>query len=370
VTIFSGDSVVISLPGAEVHNMKLACSITEAEDVFANPISTELRSALQLLCEHARRHGLPVTCIARPELFTNSRSVAWLRDRVTNASHHVCLSDGSTVKHLPGMPTHVFFYCRSGPDNLFVLRQLSRRAPELMSGIQSQINSCFVLGWGDNRPRPNPVFLTRSIPLESKPAKLLPFFLNRDSAEDSVNRISQTSPISRDNITEFAEVRYLLLGGTALLDRAFAEFAATLIQESYFNPSLGLVLRLPVAPPGASPLLHGIAAILPALRESGVVFPRARPNNILLVTEDPGDGDPIFARTPRHVWLHESFDFWRLPVDFYENSRTVTIVSGRASTSRGHFLPDDVSEIYGAKSVRLWNDNADREDEPGVGVPA
>ena len=112
MTVFSGDSVVISLPGTEVHHMKLKGSITDPEDVFANPISAPLRSALQLLCEHARRHGMPVACVARPELFTNGRSAKWLRERVTKAAQHVCLSDGSTVEHLPGMPTHVFFYWR------------------------------------------------------------------------------------------------------------------------------------------------------------------------------------------------------------------------------------------------------------------
>jgi hypothetical protein len=368
VTIFSGDSVVVSLPGAELLGVNLTGSITDPEEVFANPISTALRSALELLCYHAARHGLPVRCIARPELFTNRIAVAALRRGISKKPQHVCLSDGTTVKYLPGIPTHVFFYCRSSPESLFALKRLSRRAPELMSELKSQVNSCFVLGSEPRSLQPRPVFLAGATRRRREPSTLLPFFLNRDSAEDTVNRIERAAQIDRDAGTGFTKVRYLPLTEAALRDRAFAQFVATLIQRSYFNPSIALIIRLPAAPPGASPLLHGICAILPALRETGVVLPRICPTNILITTDDLDDDHLIFARSSRQIYLHESFEFWRHSFGFYTESRTITVFSCAQSDLAAEFLPADISEVYGPRATRHCRSGNELNDDATMAI--
>ena len=93
MTLFSGDSLLVSLPGAEVGHMSLSGSLAAPEAVLANPLSLELRSALEILDEEARRRGLPIMCVARPEVFTHGILEAWFRDRISPFAQHVCLSD-------------------------------------------------------------------------------------------------------------------------------------------------------------------------------------------------------------------------------------------------------------------------------------
>jgi len=331
--------------------MSLAGSLVEPEAVLANPLSLELRSALEIVDEEARRRGLPIMCVARPEVFTHGMSEAWFRDRISPSPQHVCLSDGSAVKHLPGVPTHVFFYCLPFRDAIAALRRLSRRAPELAINLRSQINTSVELGRGPHRARPESVYLPRTTPLRHRPCTLLPFFLNRDSAEDSANRIGQAGPVEVERLAGFSRLLYLPLTETALDDRAFARAVMDLILQSFFDPTTLLVLRLPPDVRGPS-LVRGITTLLAAAGPSGVVLPRSSPANILLAMQDPEEDHVIFERFPLFIVIHESFDFWRHTSGFYKRAREVTVLAEPETAARAGFFRFDVSTIYGAKAVR------------------
>jgi hypothetical protein len=354
VTLFSGDSVLVSLPGAEVGSMSLPGSFAEPEAVLANPLSLELRSALEILHQEARRRNLPITCVARPEVFTHSISEAWFRDRISLSAQHVCLSDGSTVKHLPGVPTHVFFYCLSFRSAIAALQLLSRRAPELMIKLCSQINTSVVLGQGTHRTRPTSAYLPRTTPLRQPPSTLLPFFLNRDSAEDSANRIEHAGPVEVEGLTGFTRVLYLPLTEASLDDRAFAQAVLDLILQTFIDLTTLLILRLPADAQMGPSLARGIATLLAVVRQSGLVLPRSSPANILFTTRDLEEDHVLFERFPLHIVLHESFDFWRHTVDYYARAHAVTVLAEPESAAKAGLFRFDVTSIYGAKGVRQW----------------
>jgi hypothetical protein len=365
VTLFSGASLLISLPGSEVRQIQLSGSIVDPHEILAAAVSQELRSAVHLVCDEAARRGVEAQCMARPELFTHGVSESWLRGRIDPSVQHLCLSDGTAVKPLPSIPTHVFFYNLAPYGNVLALQRLSQRAPELMTGLRSQINSCFVFGSGAHRAQPVPLYLNRATSMAHPESRLLPFFFNRDSAEDSINRIEQQGAINPENLADYSELRYVPLTETALKDRGFAKAVAELVLLASFDPSALLVLRLPTVPEGKRSLVSAFATMLPPLRDSGVMLPRVCPQNIVLSPDDLDESHPILARFPLHVFLHESFDFWRYTSSFYARAARITVLSGWEARSRLGFLPDDVSPIYGPKAARRSVDTA-MSDQPTV----
>jgi hypothetical protein len=354
VTLFGGDRLLVSLPGAEVGSMSLPGSFAEPEAVLANPLSLELRSALEILHQEAKRRNLPMMCVARPEVFIHGMSETWFRDRISRSAQHVCLSDGSTVKHLPGVPTHVFFYCLSFRNAIAALQRLSRRAPELATNPCSQINTSVVLGRGPHRVRPKSVYLSRTTTLRQPPSTFLPFFLNRDSAEDSANRIKHSGPVDVEGLTGFTRMLYLPLTETSLDDRAFAHAVLDLILQSFFDPATLLIVRLPADAQVGPSLTRGIATLLAVVCQSGVVLPRSSPANILFMTRDLEEDHAIFERFPLHIVLHDSFDFWRHTVDFYARADAVTVLAEPESTAEAGSFRFDVSSVYGPRAVRRW----------------
>ncbi len=70
-----------------------------------------------------------------PEIFTHGESLAWLARKLGGARDHLAFSDGSTVRILPGMRNHVFFYAQSRLSDGEALARLERRAGELLAGL-------------------------------------------------------------------------------------------------------------------------------------------------------------------------------------------------------------------------------------------
>lgn len=350
MTLFDGAPLLVSFPGGEIERIDWPGSIADPERVLAAGISPDLHAALGLLTDKARRLGAPIHCVARPEMFTHGVTAAWLRDQVGETARHVCLTDGSTFKPIPGARDHLFFYRSSRRDDVLALDRLCRRAPRLMVQVQGQIKSCFDLGRGMHRVWPTSIFVHRTRPREHPRPRLLRFYLNRDSAEDSANRIEEGGAIDEARVTQTGALRYLPLTETAMADRAFARFVGDAILDACFDASTLLVLRLP----SASGLATGIGAILPAPLEAGVVIPRARRDHILVTVDDLEEDHSLFNRHATHIMVHESFDFWRHTASFYARADRVTVLAGTETTMRAGFIPYDVSTVYGGKAVRRW----------------
>ena len=354
MSMFARAGLAISLPGAELAALDLPGSVTEPKAVLADRLSVELRAALLLVLGACRRRRVPVRVVARPEIFTHGNAERWLRTQLGNIVQHLCISDGTTIKHLPGCRTHVFFYRLDRHDNYAALQRLSVRAPELMACVSSQINSALSLGVGAHRFVPEPLYLTRAEAFPRPPARLMPFFFNKHSAEDSANRIEQRGAVALAQIPEHAEILYLPLTETALHDTDFARTVAEVVAEAFYRPQHLLVLRLPSVEAAPRALAAQMAAILPRLRDTGVTIPRSCPPNVLLATDDLAEDSPLLAAGRWTMMFHESFDFWRHTEAFYRRADRVVVMAGRGEMAPAGFLPMDVAPLFGPRAQRVW----------------
>lgn len=362
MTLFSGDSLVISLPGAEAARLDPRGTVQSPEEVLANELSPALRAALNLLCEHAAQRQLPVYCVLRPEMFTNKLALGWLRQRISRRAQHVCLSDGSTIKYLANLPTHVFFYDRSGLDLPSALRILTVRAPDLMASLRGQVNSRLSFRLGKALLHPASLFLAHTMPTGSAPAEFYSCFLNTDSAEDSAAHLIQADMAALQS-REFLEARYLMLGDTALQQRTFSQLAAETLLRTYFEPHCLLIVCLPQQASRPPSMLHGLTSLLGALRLIGATIPRAPAPNILFSTSPVEEDFPPFLRCPPKLLLHETFSFWQHTTEFYLKSPAVTIVPDRRRSAAGRLLPPMLEQTFGPNAHLLAGpDDQDSDD--------
>jgi hypothetical protein len=350
--MFAPTGLAISLPGAELAALDLPGSVTEPQPVLDGQLSAELRAALLLVLGACRRRRVPVRVVARPEIFTHGDAERWVRSRLGDVVQHLCISDGTTIKQLPGCRTHVFFYRLGSHDNYAALQRLSVRAPELVACVESQINTALPLGVGVHRFVPAPLYLTRAVAFPRPPARLLPFFFNRHSAEDSANRIARRGEFAPGQVPEHAEILYLPLTEAALQDAGFARAVTEIIVRAFDRPHHLLVLRLPWAEATPRTLTAQMEAFLPRLRDSGITIPRFCPPNVLLATDDLAEDSPLLAARPWTMMFHESFDFWRHTEAFYRRAERVVVVTGQEAP--GGFLPLDVAPLFGPRARRIW----------------
>jgi hypothetical protein len=351
MSLFSGAGLIVSLPGAEVERINWRGSLAELHEVLGAPLSLELRLAVQVVRDAACRHGMRTICVARPELFCEGVSARWLRTHAPGFTQHLCLSDGLAVKKLPGFTDHVFFYGLSLPHHVASLRRLALRAPESLHGIESQVNTRVAFLAPHTSSRPAPISIWASTAQASPRAAYRHFFLNIDSAEDTASRVAARAPVTQAELASFKSGHYLPLTATAMSDPAFARTLAERIQQGCFDPNMMLILRLPVSGDGENPLLAGIAAILPALRETGVVIPRSSIQNIFISTEDMDEDLLRAGLPPLHLTVHESFDFWRHTQTFYREFAGVSVLRSRNRFDAGGETQADVTSVYGPGAV-------------------
>jgi hypothetical protein len=159
--------------------------------------------------------------------------------------------------------------------------------------------------------------------------------------------------VEKNRTIGFEMAQYFALTATAMADPAFARFVAHRIQTACFDRATLLILRLPVIPNGENPLLAGIAAILPALRQTGVIIPRTIVPNILFATEDLEEDQHMSALPPLHMMVHESFDFWRYTQSFYTEAASISVLVSNPGTG-GDEHSMDVRPIYGPNARLHW----------------
>jgi hypothetical protein len=352
MSLFPGRGLLVSMPGAEIASLALPGSLCQLHDVLGAVISSELRAALHLLRDYHVPGEFEIQCLLRPELFLCGRAQAWLRSRTEGIFHHLCLSDGTTLKPLPPFETHIFFYRRAFRESFRALERLFRRAPELPETLHGQINSQFSFTLGSQTSRPLPMYLGALSPFDGAKARLLPFFLNRHSAEDSANQIPLQNPIMLNALDGFSALQYILLTETALMECGFTSIFGHLLIEAFFTPATLLILRLPSVSEGQSSLKRQLAMISASFRKAGTHLPHTVPKNIILATTDLEESHSLFKRWPLEIIVHESYEFWRYTKGFYESAAQVTLISSADVLPGRGFLPHDVKSIYGKNASR------------------
>lgn len=307
-----GSSLLASIPGSMIDGLRLPGSLFGREALRDLAMPIELRAAIALVAQAADARSIPLQFVARPEIFTHGRSRAWLDDRIGSARDHVIITDGRTLRTLPGLRNHLLFYPRGVPAQEAALHRLIGIAPELFSGLASQINSGLAFRCGGAWHRPPPMHLR----LQATPAA------------DRVERFpfgGRTGPTEAPPPEK--PLRYVPLSGTALADTGFVRQLAGEVQRALFGGPGRLMLELPRAE-GVSDAAGRMALAMRALSEAGLTFPRGPSWAVQLVTAPP-PGLRMEA-----VVLHPGTPFWRYGLDFYGAAERVEVPGGTAPAAR------------------------------------
>ncbi len=333
--MFTTHHLILSLPAAEISRFRVPSSFFGINDLAAAPLSPELRLALQLLAAAAERRDIALRIVARPEIFTNGETLAWLARETIGATDHLCISDGAALRVLPGLQTHMFFYRLGASGGADALRGLTRRAPELARQIASQVNTAVAFAAGPGQPwhRPPTIILQPSPADAQQDATLLPLYLNARSIDENAAHILASPPFAAASLANATSVTYVAISGAGWARGAIAAAAANVILRAYLNPRAGVVILLPpaetaIAPAGAS--AARLASFLNTLRQTGVPLPRAIPSNIALTTWPLHPAQLAALPARPNMIIDASFDAWHHDRGFYERFDRITLLLERA----------------------------------------
>lgn len=308
-----GVSLLASLPGSVIEGLRLPGSLFGREALRDAVLPAELRAAIALVAQAAEARSVPLQFVARPEIFTHGRSRAWLDDRIGGARDHVVITDGRTLRTLPGLRNHLFFYPRGVPSREAALRRLVGIAPELFGGLASQINGGLAFRCGGAWHRPPPMHLR--LPATPPMGLVERFPFNGGTAAPPAERPAEEP------------VRYVPLSGTALADAAFLRELAREIRGALFGGPGRLMLELPRLD-GVADTAGRLAVAARALSEAGAAFPPGASWAVEMVTAPP-PGLRMSA-----VLLHPGTAFWAYGLDFYAAAERVEVPGGSLAAAR------------------------------------
>lgn len=315
-----GRQLLVSIPGSLIDRLKLPGSLF-GRDVLRDAIlPVELRAALALVLEEADTHGIAVQFVARPEIFTHGRSRAWLDERIGETRDHVVITDGCTLRSLPGLRNHMLFYPRGLPAQEEALRRLVGIAPELFSGLASQINGGLAFRFGGAWHRPPTRHLRLQATPRTEPVERFPFHCGIDA------RMPEPAGPG-DPLLPDRGVRYVPLSGTALEDMPFMSMLAQEVQHAIFGGEERLVLELPRLP-GSADVAERLRTTIGALQRTRVAFPHLPSWKVQFVTAAP--------RNLRidSVMMHPGIAFWCYGADFYGAAERVEVPTCITSVTR------------------------------------
>jgi glycosyltransferase involved in cell wall biosynthesis len=370
MSLFGGGGILLSVPNRLLRPIGWRAAIVGA-DAVADGVETEdLRIALDLVRAHARRRGVPLKCILHPDIYPRDRLSIILARHAREFDRHLCLTDGQAVSLIEGLANYIFFYASSHADGPGALDRLTRRAPEIAPRIVGQVNSNLVLGPPRRPGRPVPTLLLNDSPRAAGPFALKPFVFSEVSAEDTVQRFEAQPPAGPDLLTACDHILYMPLTSTALADPAFARVLADFIFEICHEPANVLVLRLPVETEPGARVAHGLTLCQQALSRTGIILPRSTFPNVVVADADLTERELYSSGRPVHLYIHDSFDFWRHSRLFYAAATAVTVLADDA-TREGPVVPSDqLAVAYGPLASRRSIGQAMQPRRAPVASPA
>ncbi len=315
--MFDDGALAISLPAAELVDVRLPGSVFKAADLAGAPLSAPLRRAIDLVGAAASLAGATTLFVARPEIFAHGESLAWLTAQLAGASHHLSLSDGATVKVIPGFRNHVFFYGLGRRRDSESLARLLRRAPELFLGFDLQLNTA--LQFGGYSPAS---IVIEGVAAPPSPVAFYPIACDPRSLDDSLARTLRASPLARLP-TGFDELTFAPLTEAGLADPGFTCWLAETLTGRYFDRRRALVLGLPETVDGSAAVEDRLRAALDALLTGGARTPTAPAPSAWFAAGDPDD--LWLAASALDFVAPDTFEFWRAPPAAFRNFRSLTV---------------------------------------------
>jgi len=309
---------VISLPPNELRSAELPGSLFEADQLHRMPISEPLKRAAELIATECKQ---PL-CLVRPEIFAHGHARQWLNARLNGTRHHICLSDGTSVKVIEGLENHVFFYGLGQRKGSTGLQKLSSWAPEIFSHIKSQINTFHAVLLDGRLLQPPTTLSLPPARVPAAPPEMYPYVFNPQCAEQSARVMIEAVTDPKPALEEFKELIYIPLSESGSHDAAFSRLVARIIATAYFNPAQCVLLRLPAANENMPDLAQQIIRTLEAIGASGIVAPRVVAKNVFLLRSDLPES--FFDTHGRwSLVVDATFDFWRYTRRLYPTLQSV-----------------------------------------------
>lgn len=345
-----GASLLVSLPGSQLGALNLPGSLFAWRDLRDALLAPDLRLALDLVVQAAGAAGTALRFVARPEIFTDGASRTWLNERLGDAQDHLILTDGDTLRPLPGLRNHMFFYARGVPEREARLRRLLGVAPELLAAMASQLNGTAAVKLEGGWIRPPARALGHAVTPRGEPALVAPFLCHPGNpgksaalSAEAVEEASEATALDRP-------AHYIQLSESALADPTFMEPLTRLLPRAALG-SHDQVVLLGLPPLGSAEvsLEDRIAPVLRAMSAAGMPFVRVDFSciprwGVRFVTAPPEPAE-LAGGT---LTLHPATAFWRLGADLFAAAGRVEILAeGRVAAF--HAL---LSEWLGA-GVRL-----------------
>lgn len=357
IGLFEGPGLAISLPARELRGAMLPGSIFDRDALAAAPISQPLRSAIDLVIEACGAAGVTPSFVARPEIFTNGASLAWLQEKLPGVEDHLCISDGSTVRVLPGMRNHVFLYQLGVQENWVEFQRLAHRVPGFLASLSSQVNTAFRFRNGRRLACPPTCLLMPKGQPTIDNAAFLRFYLNPGSIEDSVARVIDDGSAEAGQAPSGAKVICVPLTEAACYDRPFCRWLGDAVARAYFDREACIVIGLPSCADAEATIADRVRAVVLGLRDYASEVPRLPATNVLLSVDHLGEGIFVGRDMTTELVIHETFEFWRYPRTFYETFSDITVLRPQGRQRDG--LMPLLTEAFGRRPAtrRLPREN-------------
>jgi hypothetical protein len=344
--VFLEGPLVISVPARELANLNVPGSVFDIGVLRGAKISSELQVGIELIAAFDFESGASpnVRCIARPEIFTHGASLASLMKRLEGVREHICFTDGTALKLVPGLRNHLFAYGLQAHQRFVDFKKLTRRAPELLGQFNTQINSFHRVARDGVAFEPSPWLLSNANGGSEAPAWFHEFYLNPHSVEDSAERMLGWGTLDPPSFAEYAKIQYVPLTECAAYDEQFQQLLADIIVKTYFDPTACLLMRLP---PVGTEITDTMRVMLTGIRGAHRRLPQTRAGNIFFLSGDIDSG--ILAELgSRLSWcVHHSVDFWRHPVSAYAASAQIIVFLDRQWTRASEAAKNLLAQAFG-----------------------
>ena len=325
---------LISVPPAELDASRLPSSLFPATSLLEMSISDPLRRAVQVLIHELSPQSEAVLCLARPEMFVEATTLGWLNQRVNGATQHICLTDGSSLKALPGFQNQLFFYGGDWLSARANLRKTLYRAPEQLSQYVATINDL-----GEGGIDYEKFALQRRIMRPSVERKSggigwsFPFYRNPHSDQDSAERMLGRGVAAPPKVASGAEasIEVLLCSEASMHDVNFCRVVAEKICQTLFHPERRLIIQLPVLENGRNSNLDRMTCLLEGLRRSRVAIPRLELEGVTLVTGTEWMTADLRS-TAYTLTIPSSAALWRWSAKFFAQAANITCHLGESET--------------------------------------
>ncbi len=354
--------LAVSLPSYDLRKAVLPSSIFGLDALEDIDLRAELQAAIRVVAGFCTLLGRRLVFIHRPEMFTNGDTLSWLAEKLDGIGDHLNICDGATVKLVPGMRNHLFFYLPGQQKSLNAFEKFIVRAPETMSQITYQINTTFSFNYASTLHRPQTLLLQADGHRSSEaPLEFCRFYLNRHSVEDSAARSSTLHPVGIEALRQASDIVYIAFTNSAANDILFCRMVADTILKMLALPKGHLlVLQAPAAEAAGEKFLVRVLRLLEGIRRSDVILPRAILDNVIIASNIPNES--MLGTTLGHMRLviPDSFDAWAYPRNFWAMFSKVTLLLPRFRRRDKLAIVELLTDVMGYSPEIVWTLPKDR----------